>query len=94
MIYLLSSIAFKDVLYVYLMIAVVGSIYLSRKYWLQWRETPSKYNLMTGRKLVDRSIDSFVFMIAFIFNLLLFPIALLEYTIRINKEKRGKAHVK
>lgn len=78
------------IFYIYLLIAGVGSIYLSRKYWREWRETPSKYNVMTGRKLIDRTIDAYVFVVAFIFNYLLFPIALIELAIKKYKEKRGK----
>lgn len=79
-------------LYLYLIVAVMGSIYLSRKYWQSWRSTPSKYNIYSGRKLVDRSVDSYVFIVAFVFNFVLFPIALIEYVIRLYKE-RGKKDV-
>lgn len=81
-------------LYIYIAIASLGSIYLSRKYWLNWRATPSKYNIYTGKKIADRSVDSYVFIIAFIFNLLFFPLACIEYAVRVHKEKRGKTYVK
>lgn len=78
------------IFYIYLLIAGVGSIYLSRKYWREWRATPSKYNVMTGRKLIDRTIDAYVFVVAFIFNYLLFPIALIELGIKNIKKKEEK----
>ena len=75
--------------YIYLGVAMIGSIVLARRYWLRWRSTPSKYNVMFERKQVNRIVDSYIFVVAYMFYVLLFPIALIEIGYDMIKKKRG-----
>ena len=75
--------------YIYLGVAMIGSIVLARRYWLKWRRTPSKYNVEFERKQVNRIVDSYIFVVAYMFYVLLFPIALIEIGYDMIKKKRG-----
>jgi len=75
-------------LYIYLIIAGVISLFLARKYWIKWRESPSKYNVTFQQKQANRMVDSYVFIVAYVFYVLLFPLAVLEVGINLLK-KRG-----
>lgn len=77
-------------LYAYLVIDAVISFILARKYWIKWRETPSKYNVYFDRKQINRMVDSYIFIVAYVGYLVLLPLALIDYVIGlIIKKKRG-----
>jgi hypothetical protein len=69
----------------YLMIGLVLSIPLARAYVFDWRSKPSKYNIQLPNKFANRTIEAFVFIIAWITITVLYPIYLIELLV-----KRGK----
>ena len=72
-------------LQIYLIIGIIPSIILARHYVLNWRLTPSKHNVVLPYKIINRLIDSVVYIIALTFIIFLYPIYIIE--IIIKKEK-------
>lgn len=80
---------YEIILYIYLGVAGITALFMARKYWLEWRDTPSKYNVYFKQKQANRIVDSYVFIIAYVVYVILFPFAILEICIK-NIKKRGK----
>jgi hypothetical protein len=74
---------------VYLMIGSVLAIPLARIYWIKWRETPSKTNIILPLKIQNRLVDSFVFLNAYIILIVLYPFYLIELLMK-NMEAKKK----
>lgn len=80
---------YEIVLYIYLGVAGISALFLARKYWLEWRATPSKYNIYFKQKQANRIVDSYVFIIAYVVYVIVFPLAIVDECIKSFK-KRGK----
>ncbi len=78
---------------IYILIGLIVGIYLARLYWKEFRKSNHKSNIVTGYKIVDRLIDSFVFTIAYIFLIFLYPIYVIELIIN-NKKNKNKGVLK
>lgn len=75
---------------IYLIIGSIIAIPLSRIYWINWRNTPSKSNIILPLKIQNRLVDSFVFLIAYAVIIFLYPIYMIELIVSKKKKESLK----
>jgi len=80
----------ETVLVIYFSVGALVSIPLARKYWKDFRESDHKANTILPLKILNRIVDSYVFMIAWVLYTVLYPIALLELLYKQIKNKKGE----
>lgn len=81
---------FEIILRVYIVIGIFVGIPLGRIYWKDFRNSNHKSNVILPRSAKidpNRIIDSFVFLIAWIINIFVYPITILELIIKKYKNK-------
>jgi len=67
---------------IYLCVGAIVGIPLGRKYWEEFRKSDNKINVVLPLKIQNRIVDSFIFMVAWVIYIFLYPIALIELLIK------------
>jgi hypothetical protein len=75
----------------YLCIGALVGIPLGRLYWIDFRSSNHKANIVYPYKFANRIVDSYVYMIAWFIYVFLYPLKLLELLISKLKEKKQNA---
>jgi hypothetical protein len=75
---------------IYLSIGALVGIPLARNYWKEFRMSNHKANVIMPLKFQNRTIDSFVFMVAWMYFIPFYPIALIELLIKRIKNRKGE----
>lgn len=79
----------KSFFVTYLVIGMIVAIPLARGYWRSFRESDHKSNVVMPMKFQNRIIDSFVFTIAWMILVFIYPVQIAELIFKQLK-KRGK----
>jgi hypothetical protein len=77
---------------IYLSVGALVGIPLGRSYWKEFRMSNSKHNVVLPLPILNRLVDSFVFMSAWVVYIFLYPLALVELLIKKLKILKEKKH--
>lgn len=69
-------------LYIYFLLGMLIAIPLGRKYWLEFRSSNHKSNIVLPLKIFNRIVDSFVFLTAWIVYTVIYPLYFLELLLK------------
>lgn len=75
---------------IYIIIGLIIALPLARIYFIKWRDTPNELNVVLPLKILNRIIDSFIFLIAYSIYVFLYPLAIIELIIDLLKKKGVK----
>jgi len=73
----------------YLSVGALVGIPLGRMYWIDFRSSNHKANVVYPYKFANRIVDSYVFMIAWFIYVFLYPFKLIELLIQKLKEHKN-----